>query len=57
MSQHADSEIEQAAQRFEQLADVLDPAMARVEKHRRNRRVDQPDCAIAPRPPAVARAL
>lgn len=31
MSQHTDSEIEQAAQRFEQLAKHARPATARVE--------------------------
>ena len=31
MSRHTDSEIEQAAQRFEQLADTLSPTTARVE--------------------------
>jgi hypothetical protein len=31
MTRHTDDEIEQAAQRFEQLADTLDPAMAAVE--------------------------
>ncbi len=31
MTRHTDNEIEQAAQRFEQLADTLDPAAAEVE--------------------------
>jgi hypothetical protein len=31
MSRHTDKEIEQAARRFEQLADSLDPASAEVE--------------------------
>jgi len=30
-TRHTDNEIEQAAQRFEQLADTLDPATAEVE--------------------------
>jgi hypothetical protein len=32
MPRHTDSEIEQAAERFRQLADALDPATARVER-------------------------
>jgi hypothetical protein len=31
MTRHTDKEIEQAAQRFERLADSLDPAMTQVE--------------------------
>jgi hypothetical protein len=31
MRRHADSDIEQAAQRFERLAEPLDPTSARVE--------------------------
>jgi DNA-directed RNA polymerase specialized sigma24 family protein len=31
MTRHTDNEIEQAAQRFEQLADTLDPATAATE--------------------------
>jgi hypothetical protein len=31
MTRHTDKEIEQAAQRFERLADWLDPATAKVE--------------------------
>jgi predicted ArsR family transcriptional regulator len=31
MSRHTDKEIEQAARRFERLADSLDPAIAEVE--------------------------
>jgi hypothetical protein len=31
MTRHTDSETEQAAQRFEQLADALDPTTAKVE--------------------------
>jgi hypothetical protein len=32
MTQHTDDEIEQAAQRFEQLANKLDPATVEVER-------------------------
>ncbi|HTA34798.1 MAG TPA: hypothetical protein VK721_15360 [Solirubrobacteraceae bacterium] len=32
MPRHTDSEIEQAAERFWQLADALDPATAKVER-------------------------
>ena len=32
MSKHTDKQIEQAARRFEQLADELDPASAAVER-------------------------
>ncbi len=32
MPRHTDSEIEQAAERFWQLADALDPATAQVER-------------------------
>jgi hypothetical protein len=31
MTRHTDKEIEQAAQRFERIADSLDPAAAEVE--------------------------
>jgi hypothetical protein len=32
MTRHTDKEIEQAAERFERLAETLDPATARVEE-------------------------
>jgi hypothetical protein len=35
-ARHTDSEIEHAAQRFEQLVDTLAPATAQVEGTRRN---------------------
>lgn len=48
MPRHTDSEIEQAAERFWQLADALDPATAQVE------RAGEVDGLIGPAAPSLA---
>lgn len=47
MPRHSDSEIEQAAERFWQLADALDPATAQVE------RAGEVDGLIGPAAPSL----
>lgn len=52
MPQHTDSEIEQAAQRFEHLADVLELATARVEGTDEIDGLISPAVRSPPSPPA-----